>query len=113
MFLKDPNLKLKLVLTDMEEYRLLNGWSRDKKKGSTRYDRIPTEIVKVIDIECPQDYMQFVPIELEGDFTVKEFAKAAHIPEGQSQVVMNILYHMGTVERVGKKGNAYIYCLKE
>lgn len=112
MFLKDPNLKLKLVLTDMEEYRLLNGWSRDKKKGSTRYDRIPTEIVKIVDIECPQDYMQFVPIELEDDFTVKEFAKAAHIPERQSQVVMNILYYMGTVERVGKKGNAHIYCVK-
>ena len=50
---------------------------------------------------------------LKGDFTVKEFGKAAHIPERLSQVVMNILYHMGIVERVGKKGNAYIYNLKE
>ena len=34
MFLRDPNLRLKLVLLDMEEYKLLNGWSRDKKKGA-------------------------------------------------------------------------------
>jgi len=44
MFLKDPNIRFKFVLVNMEEYRLLNGWSRDKKKGSTRYDRIPTDL---------------------------------------------------------------------
>lgn len=32
MFLKDPNIRFKFVLVNMEEYRLLNGWSRDKKK---------------------------------------------------------------------------------
>ena len=40
-YLLRDGLRLKLVLLDMEEYRLLNGWSRDKKKGSTRFDRIP------------------------------------------------------------------------
>lgn len=32
MFLKEPNLHFKFVLLDMEEYRLLNGWSRDRKR---------------------------------------------------------------------------------
>ena len=32
-YLLRDGLHLKLVLLDMEEYRLLNGWSRDKKKG--------------------------------------------------------------------------------
>ena len=41
-YLSNPNLHLRLALIDMEEYRLLNGWSKDKKKGSERYDRIPT-----------------------------------------------------------------------
>lgn len=109
MFLKDPNLKLRLVLIDMEEYRLLNGWSRDKKKGSSRFDRIPTELVEEVEINCLEDYMQFVPCELEGSFTSKEFAKAAHIPVSLAQTVLNILYHVGTVTRVGKKGQQYLY----
>ena len=113
MFLKDPNLKLKFVLVDMEEYRLLNGWSRDRKKGSTRYDRIPTDLVEEVDVERVEDYMQFVPAQLEGEFTVKEFAKAAHIPVKLAQTVVNILYHVGTVDRVGKQGNAYVYCVAE
>lgn len=113
MFLKNPNLRLRLVLLDMEEYRLLNGWSQDKKKGSSRFDRIPTKLVEEIEIDCLADYMQFVPYELSDSFTTKDFAKAAHIPVALSQTVLNILYYVGTVERVGKKGNFYLYSVVE
>lgn len=58
-----------MLLIDMEEYKLLNGWSYDKKRGSVRYDRIPVGIRKVIELDCPQDYMQFVPDGLENNFT--------------------------------------------
>ncbi len=109
MFLKDPNLRLKLVLMDVEEYKLLNGWSRDRKKGASRYDRIPTELVEEVEISCLQDYMQFVPYELHGEFTSREFAKAAHISVPLAQTVLNILYHVGILTRVGKKGNMYLY----
>lgn len=109
MFLKDPNLRLKFVLMDVEEYKLLNGWSRDKKKGASRYDRIPTELVEEVEINCLQDYMQFVPCELNGEFTSKEFAKAAHIPVSLAQTVLNILYHVGILTRVGKRGSMYLY----
>ncbi len=113
MFLKDPNLRLKIVLVDMEEYRLLNGWSRDRKKGSSRFDRIPMELVGEVDVERAEDYMQFVPAQLDGEFTVKDFAKEAHIPQNLAGTVLNILYYMGTVDRVGKQGNAYKYCVRE
>lgn len=60
-FLLDENLHLKFVFINMEEYRLLNGWSRDRKKGSSRFDRIPLELVEIMDIDCPRDYLQLVP----------------------------------------------------
>lgn len=109
MFLKDPHLRLKLVLMDVEEYKLLNGWSRDKKKGASRYDRIPIRLVEEVEISCLQDYMQFVPYELHGEFTSKEFAKAAHIPVSLAQVVLNILYYVGILTKVGKRGSMYLY----
>lgn len=109
MFLKEPNLRFKLVFLDMEEYRLLNGWSGDRKKGSSRFDRIPTELVEEVDISCLEDYMQFVPYELPEEFTTKDFAKAAHIPLRLAQTALHILHYVGTVERVGKRGNSYLY----
>lgn len=113
MFLKNPNLRLKLVLLDMEEYKLLNGWSKDKKKGSSRYDRIPTQLIEEVEINCIKDYMQFVPYELEGEFTVKDFGKAAHIPASLAGTTVNILYYIGVINRTGKKGNAYLYTIHE
>lgn len=113
MFLTDPHFRLRLALLDIEEYKLLNGWSKDKKRGASHYDRIPTEFVQELEIERPEDFMQFVPPELEGVFTSKEFAKAARISLSLAQVTLNILNHVGTVLRVGKKGNLYLYEIQE
>ena len=78
-------------------------------KGSTRYDRIPTDLVEEVEIRQPEDYLQFVPYELEEPFHSKDFANAAHIPLSLAQTVLNILFEMGTIERVGKQGNSYLY----
>ena len=97
------------LFLDIEEYRLLNGWSQDKKKGSCRYDRIPVQLMNEITLSCPQDYMQLLPNNLPDTFTCAEFAKLVKIPSKRANVVLNILTYLDIVERIGKKGNAYIY----
>ena len=112
-FLKDPNLRLRLDLIDMEEYRLLNGWSKDKKKGSTRYDRIPIQLVELIYLMTEEDYRAIIPNTLPKKFTSKEFSKAVHISLSSAQRALLILYQLGVVQRVEKQKNAYIYELTE
>lgn len=112
-FLNHPNLRLRLALIDMEEYRLLNGWSRDKKKGSERYDRIPTCYAEEVCIDCIRDYMQLIPYELPEQFTVKDFAKYVKIPVRLAGTVLLIFNDLGLVSRIGKKGNSYIYEVSE
>jgi len=112
-FLRNPNLRLRLDLIDMEEYRLLNGWSKDKKKGSERYDRIPTQFFEEIRIDCIRDYMQLIPYELQEQFTVKDFAKCAKIPVRLAGTVLLIFHDLELVRRVGKTGNSYIYEVNE
>lgn len=109
MYLKHPNLHLCLVLIDAEEYRLLNGWSRDRKKGSSRYDRIPTELVDEFYIGSAADYQCLIPHGLTDHYTSGDFAAAARIPAGYAQTTLGILYSLGLVERTGKKGRAYTY----
>lgn len=108
MFLKNANLHFRFVLLDMDEYRLLNGWSSDRKKGSCRFDRIPTALAEEIIIERREDYMQFVPLQLER-FTSAQFAKAAHIRRPLAQTTLNILYELDIVTRIGKQGKSYLY----
>lgn len=108
-FLKNENLHFRFDLIDMEEYRLLNGWSRDRKKGSERFDRIPVAFVEEVCIDRREDYMQFVPYEIKEPFTSKEFAKCAKIPAKLANVVLLILTDLAIVARVGKQGNSYLY----
>lgn len=111
-YLSNHHLHLCLVLIDAEEYRLLNGWSRDRKKGSTRYDRIPTKLVDEHYIGCLSDYQCLIPDGLEPDYTSKDFATAAHIPLGYAQTALTILHYIGLVERTGKRGRSYTYRTK-
>lgn len=79
-FLLDENLHLKFVFINMEEYRLLNGWSRDRKKGSSRFDRIPLELVEIMDIDCPRDYLQLVSLRDTGAFYGKGVCEGSTYP---------------------------------
>lgn len=111
-YLKEPNLRIIFLLLDVEEYKLLDGWGSHKKNHASKYDRIPLNIYKEIVIEKKEDYMQFVPCELEDGFTSATFAKVARIPRNLATVVLNILHDMEVVERAGQEGRSYLYKIK-
>lgn len=112
-YLKNPNLSINLVLMDMEEYKLLNGWSYDKKRGSTRYDRVPVGIRRIVKFDRIADYMQLVPADLKEDFTVKDFAMAAGVSVEASRYTLNILNYLEIVKRTGRVKNGYVYNVTE
>lgn len=109
MFLKHPNLHFRFILLDVEEYRLLNGYSRDRKKGSERYDRIPVELVEDKFLNCAEDFKELVPEELCQPFTVKMFQKATKLSPKKAGAAVNVLSYLGVIRQVGKEKNAYLY----
>lgn len=108
-FLLHPNLSFAFPLLDMDEYRLLDGWSKDRKRGSNRYDRMPLALFDEIRLERTEDFIQVIPYDLEEHFTVKEFAKAAKIKRELAQITLHVLFSMGLVKHVGKRGREYLY----
>ncbi len=112
-FLNDPNLQLHMILMDMEEYRLLNGWSRDKKKGSTRFDRIPVALVDEYRITESIDYSLFIPDSLNESFTSKDYQKAIQMSAKHASTGLLLLNEVAAVERVGKEGRMYVYKRKQ
>ena len=109
LLMNHPNFILCLVMIDIEEYRYLNGWSDDKKRGSTRCDRVPIDIVETVYFRKPVDYLKFIPSGLPDKFTSKDLQIAANINSRTSQTVLNILNYIGIVERVGKQSRSYVY----
>ena len=112
-FLKEPNLSLELLLIDIDEYRLLDGWSRDGKRGSHRYDRIPLQLQDRMVLSSAEDYRQLIPEELPEIFTSADFAAAVHFKKTGFSTVLLLLTELGVVERTGKKGNAWLYRVRE
>ena len=111
MYLKNEHLHFTIPLIDVEETRLLNGWSYDKKRGSSRNDGTPVALFDECHIDCRRDFLQFLPDTLPAEFTAKDLKAAAHITERTAQTALNLLFYLELVDRIGKKGNAFIYSL--
>lgn len=108
-YLNHPNLHLRIVLLDVEEYRLLNGWSEDKKKGSTRNDGIPVALYDEIKIERLNDYINLLPMDLPNTFTVADYKKSTKLSTKDAGTALNILKYLDIIKYVGKKGRAFLY----
>ena len=109
MYLHNEHLHFTVPLIDVQETRLLNGWSHDRKRGSTRNDGMPVGIYDEIRINSREDFRILLPDGLPAQFTTKDYKKAAHISDSLASTGLNILFSLGLVRRVGKDGNAYVY----
>ncbi len=109
MFINNPKLHFIISLIDVEETRYLNGWSKNKKKGSSRMDGIPVGIFDEIRIDTLSDYNKFLPDILPESFTSGDLGKAAKISQKTASTLLNILFEIKIVERIGKKGRSYLY----
>lgn len=104
-----PQLRFCFVLLEMTEYRNLNGWSADKKKGSSRCDRVPSALCGEVYLHSAADYIAQLPESLPKSFISKDFAQIARLSLSRAQTALNILHHVGAVKRVSKRGNAIVY----
>ena len=106
------NVTFTLVICEMDEFRLKNGWGKDHKRGGARCERIPTALTDIIPLREPRDTLALLP-DVPETFTSAEFAKAAHLTRGTAGKALQTLVSLGTLEIHDKKGNAYIYKRKE
>lgn len=108
-YLTHPNLHFIICFINVEESRLLNGWSKDKKKGSTRHDGIPVALVDEVHLDSLMDFNQLLPLDLPTPFTSKDYKQKAKITQKVASTGLHILHHLGVIQRVGKQGHAYLY----
>ena len=109
MLIANESLCVLLLLIDMDEYRYLNGWSTDGKKGSTRHERYPLALADSLLLATKEDYEGLLPSDLCSPFTSKEFASAVKIRTRIAQTVLTVLSKRGAVQCVGKSGRLNLY----
>lgn len=108
-YLTDRHLHIRIALIDVEEYRFLDGWSENRRKGASKNDSLPLKLYEELSLNQAADYARLIPEQLPVQFTSKDFKKAARVTQPLSNVALNILYFVGAANRVGKQGNLYVY----
>lgn len=108
-----PNLHVRLVYMQVEDFRALDGWDKTRKRGSNRVERIPTRIIREEVISTPADYLGYLPETLGAEFTAPEFSRAIKRTSRYTFYVLKLLVATGAVREVGKRGRATLYAKAE
>ena len=103
------NLTVELLLFDLDEYRLLDGYGKYKKKGSTLRERIPRGEPELIRLQAPEDYGALLPPALPARFTASEFGKCAELKGRAVYSAVHVLEELGVIQADGMEGRAVVY----
>lgn len=112
-FIGHKNLTVCILMLDCEEYRIKNGYANDGKRGSTRYERIPTALCEEIYLSEKSDYTELLPSALPDSFTAADFRRAVRFGGMSASFALKMLCELGICEKTGQRGRAYIYERKD
>ena len=103
-----PTLTIDILLIDMDEYRLQDGWGRGGKRGSHRVERFPRALVSCLRIASKQDYEVFIPSLLPAKFSARDYMLTTGLTARRGNSALRFLTTYGLLVRA-KKGRKYIY----
>ena len=108
-YLGQPRFSLCLPLLEVDEYRLLDGWGRDKKRGSHRYELMPMALLDTFYLKEKADYLALFPAAAPAEFTAKEFGGLTRLAGYALYDALAVFEELGAVEKCGKQGRATLY----
>ena len=107
--LSHERLHIRLLFLEEEEYRYLNGWSYDKKRGSERCERVPAALFGTVDLQNADDYRLFLSDDLPQEFTATELGRALGLSGKAVYCALKVFLELGYIEAIGKRGRSVLY----
>ena len=105
--INQDDLTLRLIFIEEESFKRRIGTRR-----SIRSERVPISFLSEQRIKTSEGIRQLFSSIPEDEFTSKDFAKANKLRGRAVWYGLQLLMITNEIERVGKKGNAFIYRLK-
>ena len=107
--LSNSGFKLTLVLLSADEFRVLDGYGKEKKKRATKVDIIPKELFDVLEFSNEAELKKYILNVLPDNFTAKQLNSSFHLRPRQFSLALKLLLSLGVVRQVGKVRNAHFY----
>ena len=103
------NVRIEVVLADITEKRVKDGKGAWRRKGISIKDKELSAYHESVVFAKKNDYMRFIPFKKGEEFTVSSHAQKAGIKRHISQKALYVLTRMKVINRIGKKGKAWVY----
>lgn len=103
------HLALEVLLIQEEVVLIDDGQGSWRRKGWSIHDRRLLDVLSSTVFHAPADFLTLLPADLPDPFTTRELSEALGLRINLAQKMAYCLYQMGAVERVGKRGRAYLY----
>jgi hypothetical protein len=108
-----PGLCIELALIDVLERRKEDGKGSWRRKGASISGRELAGWHSAVSLKSKKDYYRFIPFTSTEEFTTRTLAEKAHISPALAGKTLYVLTKAGIVERIGKKGNSFVYKIKK
>jgi len=103
------NVQIEAVLVDITEKRIKDDKGSWRRKGISIKDKELSAYHESVVFSKKSDYMRFIPFKKGEEFTVTAHAQKAGIKRHISQKALYVLTKMKVINRIGKKGKAWVY----
>ncbi|MBQ9779955.1 MAG: hypothetical protein IJW00_10945 [Clostridia bacterium] len=110
-FIDNPRFSLRLLLLEIEEYRILDGYGKEKKIRASKYERFPVSLLGDVRLYEPEDYaFYFLPESIGNEpFTAAEYAKASGIRGKAAYAMLHLMVTLGVLSEGEKLGRSMTF----
>ncbi len=108
-----PRFALEVLLVEVEETRQQDGRGSWRRRGWSIHDQTLIGVERQHLFHGPADFAALLPATLREPFTSSQLAARFGVRRSQAQKIAYCLRHMGAIELVGKRGNAYLYARRD
>lgn len=106
--LQNERLRFLIPVVEAEEYRILDGYGKDRKKRATKYERMPIALRDELSLGG-DEIEGLLPKALPNSFTATEFSKITGLRGRRAYYALKLLCLAGIEEKGEKKGKSYVY----
>ncbi len=106
-FLHHPHFHIRVILCDMEEFRIQSGVGKDRKRHAPRAERIPLRLVEDVLFSDAASYATLLPDWEE--YTVPRLVKEWKMYPTLANRAIRVWRELGILQEAGKVGRAKRY----
>ncbi|MEG2769303.1 MAG: hypothetical protein RR902_00630 [Oscillospiraceae bacterium] len=108
-YLGNPNLEIKIMLLETEEYRVRDGFGKNNTRRATKTDIFPVRLIDTMTVTSIADLYALLPLNLPSEFTVPQLGKAIKLTGRNLYWAKGLLLEKGIIRETIKKGRAMNY----